>query len=167
MRLARRLPEAALPILTCSDTATIHLNGEQVFAFPVPPAHTDSDSFIHFRGSDVLHLGDVFRTVAFPVIDTNNGGTLEGTIQALGLAIGMAGPDTKIIPGHGEISTREDVMEFRDMILVVAERVKQLVADGKTYEEVAAADPTAEFNEQWGDPTRFLTAVYQQLSESQ
>ena len=99
------------------------------------------------------------------MIDTSNGGTLEGTIAALGIAIGMAGPDTKIIPGHGEISTREDVMEFRAMILVVAERVKQLGADGRTCEEVAAADPTAEFNEQWGDPTRFLTAVYQQLSE--
>ena len=167
VRLADRLPEAALPVLTYSDTATIHLNGEQVHAFPVPPAHTDGDSFIHFRGSDVLHLGDVFRTVAFPVIDTNNGGTLEGTIQALGIAIGVAGPDTKIIPGHGDVSTREDVMEFRDMILVVADRVRALVTDGETYEEVAAADPTAEYNEKWGDPTRFLTAVYQQLSGGQ
>ena len=167
VRLADRLPKAALPVLTYSDTATIHLNGEQVHAFPVPPAHTDGDSFIHFRESDVLHLGDVFRTVAFPVIDTNNGGTLAGTIQALAMAIGLAGPDTKIIPGHGELSTREDVMAFRDMILVVAERVKALVAEGKTYEEVAAANPTAEYNDTWGDPTRFLTAVYQQLSEGQ
>ena len=117
VRLADRLPEVALPVLTYSDTATIHLNGEQVHVFPVPPAHTDGDSFIHFRGSDVLHLGDVFRTVAFPVIDTNNGGTLEGTIAALGIAVGLAGPHTKIIPGHGEVSSREDVMEFRDMVL--------------------------------------------------
>ena len=103
VRLASRLPEVALPVLTYSDTATIHLNNEQVHAFPVPPAHTDGDSFIHFRGSNVLHLGDVFRTVAFPVIDTNNGGTLKGTIDALGIAIGLAGPETKIIPGHGVI----------------------------------------------------------------
>ena len=167
VRLASRLPEVALPVLTYSDTATIHLNSEQVHVFPVPPAHTDGDSFIHFRGSNVLHLGDVFRTVAFPVIDTNNGGTLKGTIAALGMAIGLAGPETKIIPGHGEVSRREDVMEFRDMILVVADRVKTLVAEGKTYEEIAAANPTAEYNDRWGDPTRFLTAVYQELSEGQ
>ena len=167
VRLASRLPEVALPVLTYSDTATIHLNSEQVHAFPVPPAHTDGDSFIHFRGSNVLHLGDVFRTVAFPVIDTNNGGTLKGTIAALGMAIGLAGPETKIIPGHGVVSSREDVMEFRDMILVVADRVRTLVAEGKTYEEPAAANPTSEYNDQWGDPTRFLTAVYQELSEDQ
>ncbi len=167
VRLASRLPEVALPVLTYSDTATIHLNSEQVHVFPVPPAHTDGDSFIHFRGSNVLHLGDVFRTVAFPVIDTNNGGTLKGTIAALGMAIGLAGPETKIIPGHGEVSRREDVMEFRDMILVVADRVKTLVAEGKTYEETATANPTAEYNDRWGDPTRFLTAVYQELSEGQ
>ncbi|MDP6609053.1 MAG: MBL fold metallo-hydrolase, partial [Vicinamibacterales bacterium] len=164
VRLAGRLPEAALPVLTYSDTATIHLNGEQVHAFPVPPAHTDGDSFIHFRGSDVLHLGDVFRTVAFPVIDRNNGGTLDGTIAALGMAVGVAGPETKIIPGHGVVSSREDVMAFRDMILVVADRVKALVDEERSYEEVAAADPTAEWNERYGDPTRFLTAVYAELS---
>jgi glyoxylase-like metal-dependent hydrolase (beta-lactamase superfamily II) len=164
VRLAGRLPDAALPVLTYSDTATIHLNGEQVHAFPVPPAHTDGDSFIHFRGSDVLHLGDVFRTVAFPVIDRNNGGTLEGTIAALGMAVGVAGPETKIIPGHGVVSSREDVMAFRDMILVVAGRVKALVDEDRSYEEVAAADPTAEWNERYGDPTRFLTAVYAELS---
>ena len=73
VRLAKQLSEAALPVLTYSGTVTIHLNGEQVHVFPVPPSHTDGDSFIHFRGSDVLHLGDVFRTVAFPVIDRNNG----------------------------------------------------------------------------------------------
>ena len=164
VRLAGRLPDAALPVLTYSDTATIHLNGEQVHAFPVPPAHTDGDSFIHFRGSDVLHLGDVFRTVAFPVIDRNNGGTLEGTIAALGMAVGGAGPETRIIPGHGEVSSREAVMAFRDMILAVADRVRALVDEGRSYEEVAAADPTAEWNERYGDPTRFLTAVYAELS---
>ena len=156
-------PAAALPILTFSDTATIHLNGEEVHVFGVPPAHTDGDSFIHFRGSNVLHLGDVFRTVAFPIIDTNNGGTLDGTIAALGIAAGVAGPDTRIVPGHGVVSTRADVIEFRDMILVVKSRVSTLVAEGKTYEEVAAAGTTAEYEKKWGDPDRFLRAVYQQL----
>lgn len=164
LRLAERLPAVALPVLTYSEAVTIHLNGEEVRVLPVPPAHTDGDSFIHFRGSDVLHLGDVFRTVAFPVIDRNNGGTLDGTIEALGIAAGIAGPDTKIVPGHGVVSNREDVIEFRDMIIDVAARVSALVEDGATYDDVLAAGPTAGYEARWGDPGRFLTAVYAELA---
>ena len=112
VRLSASSPRDALPILTYSDSITIHLNEEEVHAFPVPPAHTDGDSFIHFRNSDVIHTGDVFRTTAFPVIDTNNGGTLQGTLQALAILVGTAGPDTKIVPGHGVVSNRMDVMSL-------------------------------------------------------
>ena len=125
VRLAQTQAPEALPVLTYSDAITIHLNDDEVHAFPVPPGHTDGDSFIHFRHADVLHLGDVFRTTGFPYIDLANGGTLDGTIAALGVAIGMAGPDTRIIPGHGGVSTREDVIEFRDMILDVKARVRR------------------------------------------
>ena len=164
LRLAERLPAVALPVLTYNDPVTIHLNGEDVRLIPVPPAHTDGDTFIHFRGSDVLHLGDVFRTVAFPVIDGNNGGTLDGTIEALGIAAGIAGPGTKIVPGHGVVSSRADVIEFRDMVIDVGAKVRALVADGATYDEVVAAGPTSEYEARWGDPQRFLTAVYADLS---
>ena len=139
------------------------MDGEEVFAFPVPPAHTDGDSFIHFRDSDVIHTGDVFRTTAFPVIDTNNGGTLDGTLQALGLLIGAAGPDTRILPGHGSVSTRMDVMAFRDMVLDVKAQVEPMVERGMSYEQVAASNPTAAYREQYGDPDRFLRAVYTEL----
>lgn len=157
------IAHAALPVVTFSDTATLHVNGEEVHAFSVPPAHTDGDSFIHFRGSDVLHLGDVFRTNNFPYMDLSNGGGLPGTLDALAIAIGMAGPDTAIIPGHGNVSTRDDVVEFRDMILIVMDRVSALIDDGKSYAEVAAAGTTAEFEAKWGDPERFLTGLYQEL----
>ena len=163
LRLAATLPEAALPVLTFSEDVTLHLNGEEVHIVPMPPAHTDGDSIIHFKDSDVIHTGDMFRTVAFPVIDRNNGGTLAGTIEALGIVAGMAGANTKIIPGHGVVSTREDVVEFRDMVITVTDRVTELVEQGKSYDEVAAADPTREFNATWGDPERFLTAVYAEL----
>lgn len=163
VRLEEQSPKDALPVLTYSDAITIHLNGEEVYAFPVPPAHTDGDTFIHFVDSDVVHTGDVFRTTAFPVIDTNNGGTLEGTLQALGLLIGMAGPDTIILPGHGTASNRMDVMSFRDMILDVAEAVEGMVESGMSYEQVAAANPTAAYNNQYGDPDRFLRALYTEL----
>ena len=129
----------------------------------LPPGHTDGDSYIHFRDEDVIHVGDVFRTVAFPVIDRNNGGTLPGTIDALAILAGLGGPNTKYVPGHGELSTRADVIEFRDMVLTVAERVAALVEDGASYEQVVAASPTREFEAKWGDPGRFLTAVYAEL----
>ncbi|MEQ8312976.1 MAG: MBL fold metallo-hydrolase [Gammaproteobacteria bacterium] len=163
VRLEEQSPKDALPVLTYSDAITIHLNGEEVYAFQVPPAHTDGDTFIHFVDSDVVHTGDVFRTTAFPVIDTNNGGTLEGTLQALGLLIGMAGPDTIILPGHGTASNRMDVMSFRDMILDVANAVEGMVESGMSYEQVAAANPTAAYNNQYGDPDRFLRALYTEL----
>ena len=163
VRLAQQAPAAALPVLTYSDAITVHLNGEEVYAFPVPPAHTDGDTFIHFKDSDVVHTGDVFRTTAFPVIDTNNGGTLKGTLEALGRLIGVAGPNTKILPGHGVVSNREDVMGFRDMVLDVSGQVEELLARNMSYEQVAAADPTAAYNAQYGDPDRFLRALYTEL----
>ena len=163
VRLSQSSPKDALPILTYSDAITIHLNDEEVFAFPVPPAHTDGDTFIHFRDSDVIHTGDVFRTTAFPVIDTNNGGTLNGTLQALAILVGTAGPDTKIIPGHGVVSDRMDVMGFRDMIIDVADRVEEMVSQGMSYEEVFSANPTEAYNDRYGDPDRFLRAVYTEL----
>ena len=163
VRLAEQASEAALPVLTYSEAITIHLNGEEVYAFSVPPAHTDGDTFIYFKDSDVVHTGDVFRTTAFPVIDTNNGGTLKGTLEALGRLIGVAGPNTKILPGHGVVSSRDDVMEFRDMVLDVSGQVAGLLEMNMSYEQVAAADPSAAYNAQYGDPDRFLTALFTEL----
>ena len=102
---------------------------------------------VDFPGSDVLHLGDVFQTVAFPVIDRNNGGTLDGTIEALGIAAGIAGPDTMIVPGHGVVSGRADVIEFRDMVIAVKAKV-----EGGSYDDVVAAGPTARVRSQVGRP---------------
>ena len=163
VRMSATQPEIALPVLTFADDITIHLNGEEVMAIPMPPAHTDGDSLIYFTTSNVLHTGDFFRAVGYPFIDLANGGTLQGTIEALAMVIGMYGPDTIIIPGHGVLSTREDVMAFRDMILDVTEKVRPLVASGMTYEQVAAADPTGAYHDRMGDPERFLRAVYTEL----
>ncbi|MGE0158129.1 MAG: MBL fold metallo-hydrolase [Gemmatimonadales bacterium] len=154
----------ALPVLTFSEPITIHLNGGTVRAIPVAPAHTDGDSFIHFVDEDVIHAGDVFRTIAYPYIDLATGGTLQGTLDALGVLIGMSGPNTKIIPGHGTVSTRADVIAFRDMILDVRARVAALVAQGRTIEQVLAARPASAYEAQRGnDQTsleRFIRGVY-------
>lgn len=160
VRLQQNAPKDALPILTFTDDISIHLNGEELLIMPVPPAHTDGDSFIYFSSSDVLHAGDVFRTTGYPYIDVANGGTLQGTLDALAIAIGMSGPDTIIVPGHGVPSSREDVMVFRDMILDVMTIVKPMVERGMSYAQVEAANPTAKYDAQFGSPDRFLPGVY-------
>jgi cyclase len=160
VRMLQSSPKDALPILTFVDNTSIHLNGEELMIMPVPDAHTDGDSFVYLMESDVLHMGDVFRTTGYPYIDLANGGTLQGTLEALAIAIGLAGPDTIIVPGHGTPSTRADVMEFRDMILDVMATVRPMVERGMSYGQVEAANPTAKYDGQWGDPARFLSGVY-------
>jgi glyoxylase-like metal-dependent hydrolase (beta-lactamase superfamily II) len=108
-------------------------------------------------------LGDVFRTGAFPVIDTQNGGTAQGTIEALHMAIAMAEVDTIVLPGHGTPSKRADVQEFLDMLLDVERRVAALVDEGMTLEQVIAAAPAAAYTDR-GSPDRFLTGLYQSLT---
>ena len=136
-------PEAARPVVTFNDTLSFHLNGEEVRVFLAPPAHTDGDVFVYFTESDVLHLGDVYRTTSYPIIDVYNGGSLRGTIAALDKAIDVAGPDTKVIPGHGlEVVGRDQLIEFRDMILDIQGRVLTMIQEGKKLAEVMEARPT-------------------------
>lgn len=163
VRMLPSSPSAALPVLTFVDDISIHLNGEELMIMPVPAAHTDGDSFVYFMNSDVLHMGDVFRTTGYPYIDLANGGTLQGTLEALAIAIGMAGPDTIIVPGHGVPSTRADVMEFRDMILDVMTTVQPMIDRGMSYAQVEAANPTAKYDAKWGNPERFLPGLYMGL----
>jgi cyclase len=162
-------PVQARPFVTYDKRITFHFNGEEVQVFLAPPAHTDGDTFVHFPESDVLHLGDVFRTTSYPIIDVYNGGTLAGTIEALDLAISLAGPNTKVIPGHGiDVVGRQELVQFRDMIVDVSERVRELIAQGNTLDEVMAARPTAAFDAQWGNvpswsANDFVPIVYHQL----
>lgn len=150
-RFAPRPPAGARPVVTYSDTVSFHFNGEEVRAFLAPPAHTDGDTFVYFPDSDVLHLGDVFRTTSYPIIDVYNGGTLAGTIEALEMAIDLAGPNTRVIPGHGlRVVGRRTMREFLNMILNVRDQVRTLISEGHTLAEVMAAEPTAAYDAQWG-----------------
>ena len=161
--------EAARPFITYSDAISFHFNGEEVRAFTVPSAHTDGDTFVHFPKSDVLHLGDVFRTTSYPVIDIYNGGSLAGTIQALGIAIEMSGPNTKIIPGHGhEVVGPEALIEFRSMIEDVRDRVHDMISKGMNLSEVMGQQPTAKYDARWGQESDwnandFVPIVYHEL----
>ncbi len=157
------------PLITYDSAIGFHLNGEEVRAFLAPPSHTDGDTFVYFPESDVLHLGDVFRTTSYPIIDKFNGGTLRGTIAALDLAISMAGPDTKVIPGHGlEIVGRAEMQEFLDMILDIRDQVYTMIREGKHLDEVMAAAPAAIYDADWGQEAGwtaidFVPLVYYEL----
>jgi len=144
-------PAIALPIVTFSDRVTFHFNGEEVEAFHIAAGHTDGDVLIHFKGSDVIHMGDAFVS-HYPLIDTGRGGNLLGLIETLDAAITRVGPDTKIIPGHGPIADRDDLIEFRDMVVGIHDRVSALVVEGRTLEQIIAARPTADYDQRWAGP---------------
>jgi glyoxylase-like metal-dependent hydrolase (beta-lactamase superfamily II) len=142
--------ESARPTVTFQDRTTFRLNGEEVRVFRVPPAHTDGDAFVYFVESDVLHTGDVFRTNMYPIVDVYNGGTVGGMIEALEIAVELAGPDTKVIPGHGfGYTNRDGIVEMLDMLTDVRDRIRGMVAEGLWLEEVLEAAPTAEYDARW------------------
>lgn len=164
--------ERARPEITFDSEVGFHVNGEEVRAFLAPPAHTDGDVFVYFPESDVLHLGDVFRTTSYPIMDIFNGGSLRGTIAALDLAIEMAGPNTKVIPGHGlEVVDRDSMIEFRDMILDVQNQVNDMIQQGMHLDEIMEANVTGVYDAKWGQEAGwtaidFVPIVYYQLGGS-
>ncbi|HKA46432.1 MAG TPA: MBL fold metallo-hydrolase [Burkholderiales bacterium] len=156
-------PRAALPIVTFNDTATMHYNGDEVTAHKIPPAHTDGDVFVQFKKANVVHAGDVFAAYRYPFIDVESGGSVKGIIRAMDILLKMLDDNTKVIPGHGPLSTRKDVLEYRKMMTTVGGRVEKLVAAGKTLEQVVAAKPLREFDEEWGKLRKtdaFVELVY-------
>ena len=160
-------PTAGLPIVTYSGQVRWHINGDDVELIPIPRAHTDGDTLVRFPVADVIMSGDFYRSVQFPNIDRNNGGSLNGMIDGLGRLIGLAGPNTKIVPGHGPTVDRTAVMAHRDMILAVRDRISKLIDQGKTQEEVVAAKPAADYDskiQQIGTTEdRFIGQVYAEL----
>lgn len=160
-------PAAALPLITYRGPVTFHMNGEDVEAIPIPFAHTDGDTMVRFPAEDVIMTGDYFRSLGFPNIDLANGGSLKGMLDGIGYTIGLAGPKTKVIPGHGEIVDRAGLIAHRDMILAIRDKIAPLVQQGKTVEEVIAAKPTADYDARV--PTaattseRFIRQVYTEL----
>ena len=161
-------PKAALPVVTFSESVTFHLNGDEIHAFHVPPAHTDGDAVVVFRRADVIHTGDLLFRGSYPVFDVASGASLSGWIAAADRVLAVAGPATKVIPGHGDLATPGDLRDFRDMLATVRERVTPLVKAGKSAEEVIAAAPLADLEERWGKgfvkAADFLRAVHAGLA---
>jgi cyclase len=149
------LDPAGLPTVIFTSPLTLHMDGDEAVIIPVPPSHTDADSMVYFRKADVLMIGDFFRA-GYP----NVGGTVNGMIAALGMAIGTCGPNTKVVPGHGPVMNRSDLIAHRDMLMTVRDRVSEFIKQGKSEDEVVAAHPTSNY-----DPI-FLSGIAQYYDEN-
>ncbi|PWT99422.1 MAG: hypothetical protein C5B51_27210 [Terriglobia bacterium] len=167
------VPAAAWPTLTFYDTKVFEFNGETVQVFAEKNAHTDGDSVVLFRGSNVLSAGDVFLTTGYPVIDLKRGGSIQGEIRALNHILELTVPHamqeggTMVIPGHGRLCDQADVVEYRDMLTIIRDRVADLMQKGKSLEEVKAARPTRDYDRRYsttgwtGD--MLIDAIYRSL----
>ena len=160
-------PKGALPVVTFSETTTFHLNGDELYVFHVPHAHTDGDAIIHFRRGNVVHMGDTFFNGAYPFIDLGSGGSIDGMIHAADAVLARIDGETKIIPGHGALGTRADLKAYRDVLAIARDRVTDAIAQGMTLEQVKAAKLMAEYDEAWGqafiNPNQFVEFVYRSL----
>src|SRR5215471_19017625 len=158
----------------------MYLNGEAIEVLRQAAAHTDSDVFAFFRRSDVVFAGDVLDTRQFPVIDVDRGGTIQGEVAALNRLVELAIPSlpvvtreagTIVVPGHGRLCDQYDVVEYRDMVTIIRDRVRELIKAGRSLAEVKAAQPAKGYIGRYGNPggtwttDRFIEAVYQSLAK--
>ena len=158
-------PKAALPVVTFSEGVTFHINGDSVVVTHVAPAHTDGDAIVHFQKANVVHMGDVFNNTGLPFIDLSSGGSVHGVIAAADKVYAMTNAQTRIVPGHGQVTDRNRLKAWRDAVVAVRTRVEAEVRARKTIEQVLALKLTAPYEKEWpGGHERFVRAVYEELS---
>ena len=172
-------PEIGLPIDEYGTaTKNMHFNGEAIIVYHEPNAHTDGDSLVLFRGSDVISTGDIFTPGGYPFLDIERGGSVQGEIAALNHILQLAVPaktqegGTYVIPGHGRICDDADVVEYRDMVVIIRDRVQDMVKKDMTLEQVKAAKPSRDYDTEYvsrdsfikGD--QFVEAIYRSLTRS-
>ena len=173
-------PAAAWPTETFYQPRRyMYINGEGIEVLHQPAAHTDGDSVVFFRRSDVVVAGDVLDTTRFPMIDVARGGSIQGEIDALNRIVDLAIPSipfdwrdegTLVIPGHGRLYDQLDVVEYRDMVVIIRDRIQAMVKQGKTLEQIKAASPTQGYNRRYGadsgpwTTTMFVEAIYSSLA---
>ena len=161
-------PKESLPVVTFNDRVTLHLNGEEAMIHHVPRGHTDGDSIVHFTGSNVIHMGDLYFNGLYPFIDLDGGGNIQGMIAGAELGISLANELTQIIPGHGPMSNREELQIYHDFLVQARDAVQTLIDDGKTLAESVAAKPTAQWDETlgavWITPEQLVIFIYNSLT---
>ncbi|HEY1241364.1 MAG TPA: MBL fold metallo-hydrolase [Bryobacteraceae bacterium] len=171
-------PDAGLPVDEYfTPFKDLHMNGEAVFLYHEPKAHTDGDSVVLFRGSDVVVTGDIFTPGGYPFLDVEHGGTVQGEIAALDHILELTVPaktqegGTYVIPGHGRICDEADVVEFRDMVVIIRDRIQDMVKRDMTLDQIKAARPTRDYDTEYMGPgsfvkaDQFVEAIYKSLTQ--
>lgn len=154
----------------------LYFNGEPIEILFQPSAHTDGDSIVFFRRSDVVSAGDVFNTTSYPVIREGDGGSIDGVLDALNEIIRITVPEDKqeggtmVIPGHGRLSDEADVVEYRDMVTIVRDRIQAMIDEGMSLDQAVALRPTRDYDARYGTnarwtPEQFVAAVYRTLTD--
>ncbi|HET9453216.1 MAG TPA: MBL fold metallo-hydrolase [Gemmatimonadaceae bacterium] len=160
-------PTGALPVVTFTDSVTFHINGDDLVAYHIPPAHTDGDAVVHFTKADVVHMGDTFFNGGYPFVDVSSGGNVNGVIGIADRVLATCAPTTIIIPGHGPVADCAALKRYRDVVATVRDRVQAAMAQGRTLEQLKAAGLSAEFDATWGRgfirPDVFVELVYRSL----
>jgi len=159
------LPASSLPTTVFADEETVHLNGATIALKHYLPAHTDSDISVHFTDADILHVADTFWNVYYPFVDYSTGGSFDGMIRATEANLAKVTDKTIIIPGHGNVATKADLVVFRDLLVNTGEKVAALKKQGRTLPEIIAAKPTAATDAKWGGgfqtPAMFIEWAFQ------
>ena len=161
------LPESALPVITFSQDVTFHLNGNEIFIFHIERAHTDGDAIVHFKKSNVIHMGDIYFNGMYPFIDLSAGGSINGMIAAVERILLLCDQNTKVIPGHGHLSDKAELEEYLKMLVAVRDRINREIKAGKPLDAVIASQPTRDLDQVWGKgfmkPEQFVKVVYDSL----
>lgn len=160
-------PKDALPVVTFGDGVTLHINGDTLHVIHLAHAHTDGDALVHWQKADVLHMGDAFmHRDSFPFIDLESGGSIDGLIAAANRGLAFAKPSTRIVPGHGPVATRADLVAYRDMLVDVRAKVAAAIAAKQTLAQLQATKPVARYGMPDGfvKPDQFVETVYTSLT---
>lgn len=157
-------PKIALPVITFNDTVTFHLNNEEIEVISQSNAHTDGDSIIWFRKANIVHMGDIFFNGLYPFIDASSNGDVDGMIRSVESVLAVVDNKTKIIPGHGPLSDKTSLIQYRDMLVTVRDRMQKLIDQGKTLDEIVLLAPNADLDRVWGngflDPKAFIQVLH-------
>jgi len=160
-------PKEALPVITFNDSLSVHFNGEDIRVIHFPHGHTDGDSVIFFSTSNVVHLGDDFFAGRFPFVDLESGGSVEGLVENIGQLVAKIPPGAKLIPGHGPLSTLDDLKSYHRMLQQTTDIVRQKIAAGKTLDQIKTEGLPAEWAP-WGTgfikTDRWLQTIYTSLT---
>ena len=163
-------PSEALPGVTYSSSMTLHQGSQRLTLENYGPAHTDGDTVTYIAPANVAVVGDIFSNHFYPIIDLASGGSIDGMIHSVDRILAQTDPHTKIVPGHGPVATRADLQDYHDMLIQVRQSVKDLIAAGKTVDEVVAAAPTRDFDARWGSgyvtPEVFTRMVFSSLART-